>query len=60
MMRIQKTKDCTFLVVETDTDGKTFALEECNTYLEACECIEDWKRVDAEWDRAECGDEEEV
>ena len=60
-MRIQKTKECTFLVVETDTDGKTFALGEFNTYLEACDCIEDWIRCDEEWDRTEnCLDEEEM
>jgi hypothetical protein len=59
-MRIQKTKEHTFLVVETDTNGETFPLEECYTYTEAVEAMEDWARVDAEWEDTEYNLDEEI
>jgi hypothetical protein len=57
-MRIQRTRDGTFLVVETDSNGETFAFDEKDTYLEACDVITQW----ADWERAyeDTEDDEEI
>ena len=59
-MRIQKTQDCTYLVVETDSDGQTFAFGEYGTFLEAMESIAEWEQWEDEWERTEgCEDNDE-
>jgi hypothetical protein len=57
-MRIQRTREGTFLVVETDSDGKTFAFDEKDTYLEACDVITQWIDWEQAWDNTE--DDEEI
>jgi hypothetical protein len=57
-MRIQRTKEGTFLLVETDSNGETFTIDERDTYVEICDAMEDWLRCDEEWDK--CDEDEEI
>lgn len=57
-MRIQRTKEGTFLLVETDSNGETFTIDERDTYVEICDAMEDWLRCDEEWDKTE--EDEEI
>lgn len=56
-MRIQRTKEGTFLLVETDSDGNTFTIDERDTYVEIRDAMDDWLRCDEEWDKT--GEDEE-
>jgi len=54
-MRIQRTRDGTFLIVETDSDGKTFTFDEKDTFIEACDFIAQWDDWEQAWE--DCSDD---
>ena len=58
MMRIQKTKEGTFLIVETDSEGQTFCFDEKDTFLEAMETVVQWEDWEDAWEDGEDKEEQ--